>query len=110
MTREQERLDMKKDSDFGFFVEERVTQHFLFSLLIRDQNGFARLVVHRHGTRFRGLEAGALNLPEIDQGKSESIREERPEFLHEIKRKTRSSRAIRMKKPNLRIKPHTLKR
>jgi len=82
----------------------------LFSFLVGRKNYLASIIIHDHGTRFRFCKSLCLDLAKIHERKRKAIGEKRPEFLHNIQCKARSSRPVGVKESDLRIKTDGLKR
>ena len=83
---------------------------FLLAGLPGGDQLLAGIFVHPHRSRFREFEIPSGNLTAVNQRKHQTIRQTRPELLHQIQRKRTAPRTERMKKSDRRIQPDRFQR
>lgn len=88
---------MPREADWRRFVEKRMTPLDALAFLPRGNDGASGCVVHHHAAAVESTESVRPNLAAVDQRQSQSVGDDRPELLHQIKGKTGASRPIAMK-------------
>jgi len=99
----QERLHEEKNADRHLLAYERMQNFLALPFLIGNQQSFSGIVGHGHGTGFGSSEVGLVYFPQVNQRESKPVRNEGPEFLHQIQGAARSSRTVPVKETHGRI-------
>lgn len=100
---EEAGLDMGKNADSHFFIQERMGHLIALSLLPCGENGFSRIVFEKNTSGILGVEIRALDLAAVEKRERGAVGEKGAEFLHEIERERWTSGAVAMEKPALRV-------
>src|SRR5215469_6068424 len=98
MTREKLRLNMWDEAERHRLSEERVSELVPLALLIGDKDRLAAGICEHDGSIFEMTEITCRKLTAIDQCESDAICQNRPQFLHQVERQARPTRAVAMQK------------
>jgi len=101
---------MDKHPHGRFLVEKRVRRCLLFSRLKGSQHRFPGRIVHHDCAGFRLPKSACVNLFLVDQGQNQPIRNEWPEFLHQVQSQAGAAGAIAVKASDRGVQSNRLKR
>src|SRR6478609_5956545 len=83
---EQAGLELGKETDGGFLVEEGMVDLVLFALLPGSEDFFAGVVLEKDRAVFLDVEILEGDLLAVEERERGAVGEKRPEFLHQVER------------------------
>jgi len=82
----------------------------LFAFLVGNEQFASSLIVEQHGSAGALFEVVGRKLLEVDEAERESVGERGAEFLHQVERERRASRAQGVKVADLGVEPDAFER
>ena len=77
---------MQQQADRGLFIKKWMCDLLLFALLLGNEHGLSRRIVHLNGTAFTDRKIAGLDLLSINEREYQAIRQKWAEFFHQIQR------------------------